>query len=975
MTVRSSRRAKRLLALAALALAAPALAAPPAAPAPAAAPAAAAAQPTAAVARALRPAAAPARPAVEAKPAAAERVTSVEGITQYRLPNGLQVLLFPDPSKQTITVNVTYLVGSRHEGYGETGMAHLLEHLLFKGSPRHKDVPQELTAHGAKPNGSTWYDRTNYFETFAATDANLEWALDLEADRMVNAYVAKKDLDSEMTVVRNEFEMNENSPASVLEERVLSTAYLWHNYGKSTIGARADIEQVPIDRLQAFYRKYYQPDNAVLLVAGRIDEKATLARIERIFGAIPRPTRAPQATYTQEPTQDGERSVVLRRTGDVQLVAAAYHVPALAHPDAAAVDLLTSVLLDPPAGRLHKALVEARKAASVGGYTATLHDPGFTFIMAEVRQEQPLEAARAALLGTLDGLAAAPITKEEVERARAKQLKEIELTLNASDRVGLHLSEFIAAGDWRLFFLHRDRLRTATAADVQAAALRYLKPSNRTVGTFVPEAKPDRSEIPAAPDLAVLFKDYKGDAAASAGEAFDPSPAAVEARLTRAATPGGLKLTLLPKKTRGGAVSLAMNLRFGDEKALTGQAATADLTADLLLRGTARRTRQQIQDELDRLKARVHLAVPLPGLLTVGIETVKESLPAAVALVTECLREASFPEAELEELRQANLAGIEQQKSEPQAMGMIAFNRHVNPWPKGDPRAVPLPDEQLADYRSATLAGVKALHATLLGGQVGEVAVVGDFDQVAVRAALEKGLDGWKARQPFARVARPYRAVPAERIKLELPDKANAVLAAGFPLEIRDDDADWPALVMGNYMLGGGFLNSRLAVRIRQKEGLSYGAGSSLSASPLDRSGRFMAYAIFAPQNEKRLLTALDEELKRALQDGFTEAELKDAKAGWLQSRQMARSQDGGLAQSLATWSYLGRTLAWDEAFERKVAALGPADVQAAMKRHLDLAKLTVVTAGDFAHAAAAPAAPGAPAAPAAPPAPAGAAK
>jgi zinc protease len=898
--------------------------------------------------------------AAAARPPGPERLASVEGITEYRLANGLRLLLFPDPSKQTVTVNVTYLVGSRHEGYGETGMAHLLEHLLFKGTPRHPNVPQELTAHGARPNGSTWYDRTNYFETFAASQENLEWALDLEADRMVNSFVARKDLDSEMTVVRNEFEMHENSPGDVLEERVLATAFLWHNYGKSTIGARADIERVPIERLQAFYRKYYQPDNAVLLVAGRIDEARTLALVQRKFGAIPRPARALPATYTEEPTQDGERSVTLRRSGDVPMVAAAYHVPATAHPDSAAVEVLAGLLLDAPAGRLHKALVEGRKAASVSGYSLALHDPGFFFVAAEVRQEQSLDEARATLLGTLDAAAISPVAKEEVERARAKLLKEIDLTLNAADRVGLYLSEFIGAGDWRLFFLRRDRIRAVTAEQVQAAAARYLKPSNRTVGLFIPDAKPERSEIPAGPDLAGLLKDYKGDAAVASGEAFDPAPAAIEARLRRGAVAGGLKLVLLPKKTRGGAVSLVMGLRFGDEKSLASQAAIADLTTDLLLRGTPRRSRQQIQDELDRLKARVHLQTPLPGLLTVGIETIRDSLPATLALVTEAMREASFPASELEELRQANLAAVEQQKSEPQALGMITFNRHLNPWPRGDPRFVPLPEEQVADYRAVTLEQVKAFHAGFLGAQVGEVAVAGDFDEQAVRAALEQGLAGWRATRPFARVERPFRAVKAERIKLELPDKANALLAAGFPLELRDDDPDWPALVMGNYMLGGGFLNSRLAVRIRQKEGLSYGAGSALSASPLDRSGRFMAYAIFAPQNEARLLEALQDELARALRDGFTEGELKDAKAGWLQSRQVNRSQDAALAQTLATWAFVGRTLAWDEALERKVAALAPGEILAAMRRHLDLSRLTIVTAGDFAHAGAASPAPGA---------------
>src|SRR5712691_5265398 len=251
-----------------------------------------------------------------ALPKGIERVTSVEGITEYRLSNGLRVLLFPDPSKQTMTVNMTYLVGSAVEDYGETGMAHLLEHMVFKGSPKHTNIPQELTSHGARPNGSTSYDRTNYFETFAATDENLNWALGLESDRMVNSFIAKKDLDSEMTVVRNEYEAGENSPFNVLLERLIATSYVWHNYGKSTIGARSDIENVPIERLQAFYHKYYQPDNAVLTIAGRFDDEKMLALVDKYFSPIPRPTRTLQKIYTIEPTQDGERTVTIRRTGD-----------------------------------------------------------------------------------------------------------------------------------------------------------------------------------------------------------------------------------------------------------------------------------------------------------------------------------------------------------------------------------------------------------------------------------------------------------------------------------------------------------------------------------------------------------------------------------------------------------------------------------------------------------------------------------
>ena len=426
------------------------------------------------------------------KTSAPVKVTSVEGITEYRLANGLRVLLFPDATKATVTVNITYIVGSRHEGYGETGMAHLLEHLMFKGTPSHKDIPQEMKAHGAHYNGSTWFDRTNYFEVLPANDENLKFALGLEADRMVHSFIAQKDLDSEMTVVRNEFEAGENDPANILDERVLSTAYLWHNYGHSTIGSREDIERVPIDRLQAFYRNYYQPDNAVLLIAGKFDEPKALAQVNAAFGAIPRPTRKLQPTYTVEPVQDGERSVILRRVGDVQSVCMLYHVPAAAHPDYAAVQVLARILADTPSGRLYKALVETKKATDVGSDLLELHDPAFLAFQASVRQEQSLDAARDTMAATIDTLKASPVTKEEVDRAKTALLKHIELALNAPDRVGLAMSESIGAGDWRLFFLNRDNLRKVTPEDVQRVASAYLKPSNRTVGEFIPDPKPDR---------------------------------------------------------------------------------------------------------------------------------------------------------------------------------------------------------------------------------------------------------------------------------------------------------------------------------------------------------------------------------------------------------------------------------------------------------------------------------------------------
>ncbi|MDQ6635681.1 MAG: insulinase family protein, partial [Gemmatimonadota bacterium] len=330
----------------------------------------------------------PVRAQAAPRAAAATKLSSVEGITEYSLPNGLRVLLFPDASKPTVTVNITYLVGSRHEGYGETGMAHLLEHMVFKGTPKHRNIPQELTTHGSRPNGTTWVDRTNYFETVPATDENLAWALDLESDRMVNSYIAKKDLESEFSVVRNEFESGENNPEGVLEERISSTAYLWHGYGRSTIGSKDDIENVPIDRLQAFYHRYYQPDNAVLVVAGKFEPAVTLRQIEQKFGTIPRPARSLERgnllykTYTVEPTQDGERFVTLRRVGDAPVVMAAYHIPAGSHPDFAAVEVLARVLGEPSSGRLTKALVDTKLAAEATAYAYQFREPALLFARA-----------------------------------------------------------------------------------------------------------------------------------------------------------------------------------------------------------------------------------------------------------------------------------------------------------------------------------------------------------------------------------------------------------------------------------------------------------------------------------------------------------------------------------------------------------------------------------------------------------------
>jgi zinc protease len=567
---------------------------------------------------------------------------------------------------------------------------------------------------------------------------------------------------------------------------------------------------------------------------------------------------------------------------------------------------------------------------------------------AQVRSDTPLDPALAGLIADVEKSAARPVTDAEVERARAQILKQIELNLNNSDGIGLELSNWTAMGDWRLMFLNRDRLRAVKTADVQRVWSTYFKASNRTTGLYYPTKQPERVEMPAKPDVVALVKDYKGNAAKEDGEAFNPSPANIDARTQHSQLPGGMKLALLPKKTRGGAVVAVLNLHFGAERSLMNRSEAGEMAAAMLMRGTAKHTREQLEDALDQLKARVDVSGGAQGI-SVNIETTRDNLPAVFTLVTEVLRQPVFDSKEFEQLRTENLARLEGQSKEPTMLAGIAFGRHLAPYPAGDVRFQGTVEEQAAELKAVTREQALQFHKEFYGAQPAELAVVGDFDAAALTAQVKQELGDWKAAKPYTRIASPYIAVSAEQISIETPDKANAFFIAGQSFPLRDDNPDYPALVLGNYMLGGSGLKSRLMARIRIKEGLSYGGNSQIQADELDDSGGFLSYWIYAPQNRDKLEAAFKEEIARALTENFTDQELVDAKSGWMQSRSVSRAQDKELVRSLATKSFYDRTYAWESDLEQKVQALDAATIRAALAKHIHPDKFTVVKAGDFA--------------------------
>jgi zinc protease len=880
-------------------------------------------------------------------PAGVERRATMAGITEYAYPNGLRVLLLPDAGSATMTVNMIYMVGSRHEGYGETGMAHLLEHMNFILSTDGRNIKQELTSHGADFNGTTSYDRTNYYETVKASEDNLKWALSLEATRMTNMRIEKQLLDTEMTVVRNEFERGENSVTRVLAERVLSTAFLWHNYGKSTIGSRQDIEKVPIDRLAAFYRKYYQPDNAVLVVAGPIDPAKTLAMIAEVLGVIPRPTRKLDETYTVEPVQDGERYVELRRVGKGKDIMIAYHAPALAHPDDGVIEVMEAVLSGPGGtGRLYKALVESKKALTVGLSIMELHDPGLVTVSVSLTDDQSVEEAKKIVYDTIASLVKEPPTREEVDRAKNSIVQRMDREFTSSENLAMSMTDMASAGDWRLLFMNYEEIKHATVDDVVRVARTYFKDSNRTVGVFIPEAAPDRVIVPDAPSMDQLLRDYPTSINVTDGEVLDPGPASIEKRITRLKLPSGFKLVLLPKGTRGNTVTAEINIRYGNESMLAGKSAAAQIAGAMLMRGTSTMSRQQIQDAMQKINARIGLSGGLSSA-SASIDTTAENLIPAIRLAAQIFRDPAFPESDFEQIRTQLIAGVERGRTEPASLATEALQANLSPFPRSDVRHPRTMDEQVEDLKKVTLEDVKSFYRQFYGASTGELVVVGKFTPDDVRKAAEETLASWKSPSPYARIESKALPVTSINRKIETPDKENAQFNAGLRISMTDTDPDYPAMVVANFMFGGS-ISSRLVDRIRNREGLSYSAGSSFSVATPGNSALFSASAISNPKNTPAAEASFRDELTKTLASGFTAAELADAKKSIRDQRIVSRSSDSGLQDLIMTRERLDRTLEWDEKIDAAIDALTLDQVNAAFRKRVNVAGISIVKAGDF---------------------------
>ncbi|MDK2122680.1 M16 family metallopeptidase [Parachitinimonas caeni] len=885
--------------------------------------------------------------ASDALPAGVTQAASVEGLREYRLANGLRLVLAPSAASASAVVNLTYRVGSKHESYGETGMAHLLEHLLFRGTPAIPKLDLEYSKRGMQSNATTFFDRTNYFEVFPASDANLEWALRMEADRMVNAFIAKADLDSEMSIVRNEMERGENNPYTVLQDRMLSSAYQWHNYGKSTIGARSDVERVDIPRLRAFYQRFYRPDNAVLTIAGRFDTAKAITWTQQYFGPLAKPDQALPPIPTREPVQDGAREVVVERTGDNQLLGLIYHTVPGSHPDSAAIELLNRVLADSPDGRLHQALISTGKLVGLGHWAAHLADPGYTSFTVELSRDARLDLIKPRILQVLEHTRRYPISKAELDRAKAGWQNSFDKMLKSPVDLGIGLSDAIAQGDWRLLFKFRDQIEAATPADLQRVADRYLIESNRTFGRFLPRKQTQTAFSEEAPDLDKLLADYQGRPAMPDGEAFDASPATIEARIQRHRLTNGMRLSLLPKQSRGQSVTGSLTLHYGNDKSLFGQREIANLTADLLTRGSHGPKAQNLQQQLDALRSTLDISEG-EQTLTVRFSTERNHLPAMLRLVNQLLRQPTLRPVELQQLVAERLAQIESARSQPDSVADMALLRHYNVQPKGDLRYSRSFEERIAELKAVKPADIRQFHRRHYGTSHAELALVGDYDVATTQTLVGELFGNWQAPTPYERLSEAFPRQAATSLTLQTPDRANASYVASLAMPLSDSAPDYPALTLAYYVLGGGQLNARIPERLRNQEGISYSAWATLSVSSTDPIGYLSLLASFAPENRQRLEQAVQEELQRFVRDGISPEELIEARSGTIQTLRLDLADDANLASTLNQYDELDRNLQWLVDYEQRLQSLTVEDVNAAIRKHIDPRQLTQVFAGDF---------------------------
>lgn len=921
-------------------------------------------------------------------PHGVEFVAEGTGVREFRLANGLKLLLSENRVAPVATFLVLYRVGSRNEAVGHTGATHLLEHMLFKGTPtfnkaKGTQVAATLQRVGADFNATTWYDRTNYFET-VPSDA-LELAVHLEADRMRNSFIADEDRRSEMTVVRNELERGQNDPMLVLDEAVYAAAFREHPYHHPTIGWRTDVENVPTARLKEFYDTFYHPNNATAVLVGDFEETHALALVNRYFSALGASSEPIPEVYTDEPRQEGERRLVVRRAGELPLVQVAFRTPAalgqekvLSNAELAAraaqppeandiypLAVLACALTNGVTSRLYQALVESELAVSADARVDQFRDPGLFNVYATAAPGVEAQRVEDAIHHELRR-AAEDMGEEEVEKAKRQIAARVAYERDGTHNVAMQMSEAESVADWRFYEDYPRNVARVTAEDVRRVATRYLREDARTVGHFIPKnsggatgnGSDNGSKARAAEHAPVPHghkfhhdpqsqQEMNAEGAARAleeGGSLKRSGSGLSSRIVREELETGAALLLFENSSTP-TVALRGSLRAGSHFEPKEKPGLARLTAEMLKRGTRRRGKLELAGALERVGADVNFDADVFAV-QIKARSLAADFPALAATLAEMLREPSFPAEELEKLKQQTVASIREKQSD---TSWRAYERLTQTlFDEQNPFYTHAGERLVESIASITVEDVRAFYETFYGGRTLILSAAGGFKSDEAARVLREAFEGFGGPgHAKVEVTDPEPPAAARRELVLVRDKANVDVLLGTAAPLRRDASDYYAAMLANRALGESTLSSRLGLRVRDAEGLTYGIASRFRSPSLAAGPWYIAVSV-NPGNVERAIESALGVLGEYVEHGIRPEELEDEKSSAIGSFKVSLSTNAGLAAALWNAEFYGLGLDYVERYPELVGRVTVEEVNAAIRKYFRPERLTVVVAGDI---------------------------
>lgn len=883
-------------------------------------------------------------------------VRTVGRISEYTLDaNKLTVLLHPEHSAPVLTLMVTYRVGSANEVTGTTGATHLLEHLMFKGTPKFNKekgtgFDQTLDAIGASNNATTWYDRTNYFENMGSE--HLAIAIELEADRMRNLRLLETDRQPEMTVVRNEFERGENSPFEALIKEIGAAAYIAHPYHHPTIGWRSDIEKVTIEKLREFYDTFYWPDNATVSVIGDFKPEQALALVRQHFGAIPKSPKPIPQVYTEEPEQQGPRRVTVKRAGELGVVGVGHKTVAATHADFAATAVLSVILTDGKNSRMFKALTDKNLTTAVEAFLPLTKDPGLHITFAALAPGAAHDQVEKIMLAEIEKVRAEGVTDEEVKTAVAKRLADSAYQRDGTFAIASNLNEYIAVGDWTAFYGMDEKLKQVTAADVKRVAAKYLQVDQSTTGWFVPVSpeaaakpagkKPSRADMEPRPSYRQDPRAAETAGAPAGGGAGNGS--AIAPRIVRAKA-AGIDVLAYPTGVKD-VVTLRAALPAGSALRGEGNAAVPRLTAMLLDQGTAKQSKFAIAAQLEAVGATMEFGVT-PQLVEVKAKCLRKDVPKVIALMAEQLRTPAFSAEEFDKAKKQLSGTIRRALEDPQFRARDAFANAI--FPAGHPNRDTTAAELLAAINTAKLQDVKDFHAKFYGPAGLTVVAVGDVDAKQLETEVGRAFAGWKGGVPVKFEAKPAAVGPAREVDVNMADKTSVSVLLGVASTLRHNDPDAVALRLATAVLGSGF-TSRLVGNVRDTEGLTYSISSALGKDTVT-DGEWRIQASFAPSLLQKGLDSTKRHLNDWIQKGITPEELKQRKSNLIGLYKVDLATTEGMAETILNTVLRGNALSWLDDYPKQIDALTLEQVNGAIRKYVKPENLVLIKAGTIPNA------------------------